>query len=63
MYPRIWRTLGSFHHRVVRRLMGRQPRRGPDGRWLYPPLAELMAEAGLQEVKTYKKGQKGMGYG
>ena len=53
MSPRIVRTLGRFHHRVAHRLTGRQPRRRLDWAWFYPPLAEAMAEAGLQVVETY----------
>ena len=41
------RVLGGFHHRVARRLTGRQPCIGRDGGWVYPPLEDAMAEAGL----------------
>ena len=50
--PHIGRTLGSFHHRVVFRLTGRTPRRGLYGMWVYPTLAETMAETELQEEET-----------
>ena len=53
MTPHIGRVLGRFHHRVARRLTGRQPWRGRDGVWIKPPLEDVMAEAGLQEVETY----------
>ena len=53
MSPRIGRTLGSFHHRVVHRLTGWQPRRRTDGTGVYPPLVKAMVEAGIQEVDTY----------
>ena len=53
MIPRIGRFLGIFHHRVSRRLMGRQSRRGRDGGWVYTPLSEKIEEVGLLEVKTY----------
>ena len=53
MSPHIGRTLGGLHHRVDRRLTGRQMRRVCDGRWRYTPLEEEMYEAGLQEVETY----------
>ena len=53
MPPRIGITLGGFHHRVARQMMGRQLCKGLDRRWLYPPLAEAMAEVVLQEVDTY----------
>ena len=47
------RVLGGFHHRVARRLIGRTPRRGLDGGWVYPLLEDATEEASLQEVKTY----------
>ena len=53
MTPRIGRVLSRFHHRVDRRLTGRQPRRGRDGVWVYPTLEDAMLGAGLQEVETY----------
>ena len=52
MKPRIGRVWGRFHHRVDRRLTGRQPCRGRYGGWLYPPLLDAIAEAVLQEVET-----------
>ena len=33
--------------------MGRQPRKGWEGGWVYPPLEYAMVEAGLQEMETY----------
>ena len=53
MNPHIGRALGGFHHRVVHRLTGRQPRKGRDEVWTYPPLEDAMAEAGIHEVETY----------
>ena len=50
---RIGRVWGRFHHRVARRLTGRQPWRVRDELWLYPLLEYAMAEAGFQEVETY----------
>ena len=50
--PHIGRVLVGFQHRVARKLMGRQPWRGRDGVWVYPPLEDAMAEAGLQDVET-----------
>ena len=50
MYLHIGRTLGSFHHSVVHKLTGRYPRRRIYGKWVYPPLVEEMAEAGMKEV-------------
>ena len=32
-------ALDAFQGRVARRLMGRMPRRGRDGKWMYLPLA------------------------
>ena len=52
-FPCIGRTLGDVHHRVAYRLMVRQPCMGLDGKWVYPPMAEAMLTAGLQEVETY----------
>ena len=40
--PRIAKVLGGFHHRVACRLIGRQTCRGRDGRWVYPPLEEVI---------------------
>ena len=51
--PRMKRVLGGFHHRVARRMTWRQPRKGRDRGWFYPPLEDVMTEAGLQEVETY----------
>ena len=50
---RMQRLLGIFRHRVVRRLTGRQPRKGWDRGWVYTPLHDAMVESGLQEVGTY----------
>ena len=47
MKPCIGRVLGGFHHRVDRRLTGRQPRIGQDSGLLYLPLEEAMEEAVL----------------
>ena len=38
---------------MYRRLTGKQPHRGRDGVWIYPPLEDSMTEAELQEVDTY----------
>ena len=53
MTPHIGRFWGVFHHRVARKLTGRQNQRGRYGGWAYPLLEDAMAEAGLQEVDTY----------
>ena len=46
------RVLGGFYHRLDRILTGPQPRKGWDRDWVYLPLEDAMAEAGLQEVDT-----------
>ena len=53
MTPHIGRVLGGFHHRVARRVMGRNIKQERDGIWLYPPPEVAMAEATLHYVKTY----------
>ena len=47
------KVLGGFYLRVYRRLTGRQPQKGGGGVWVYPPLEDVMAEAGLREVETH----------
>ena len=44
--------LSAFIHGAVRRLTGRQPRRGRYGKWHYPSLEGAMKEAGLTDVRT-----------
>ena len=58
MPPLIGKELGSFHHWLIRSLMGWMPHRNGGGTWTYPPLAGgggggVMAEAVMQEIKTY----------
>ena len=53
MTLRIGIILGILHHRVAHKIMGRQPQRVRKILWVYPPLEDAMAEAGLQEVDTY----------
>ena len=53
MSPHIGKTLVSFHHRMDHRLIGHKPWKGLYVMWVYPPLTEVMAEAGLHEVETY----------
>ena len=54
--PCMQRVLGGFYHRLSRRLTGQKPQKQPrkvqEGGWVYPSLEDVMAEAGLQEVKT-----------
>ena len=45
-------ALSAFIHGAARRLTGRQPRRGRDGKWYYPSLEGTMKEAGLTDVWT-----------
>ena len=51
--PRMQMALGGFHHMVARRLTRQKPRKVQDGGWIYPPLEDVMSEAGLKEVDTY----------
>ena len=51
--PRMAKTLGGFHHRVARGITGQLPRQQADGSWHYPPLADAMGEAGMEELETY----------
>ena len=38
-------ALDAFQGRVARRLTGRTPRRGRDGKWQYPPLEGAIKDA------------------
>ena len=44
--------LDTFQGRVARRLTGRQPCRGNDGKWFYPYLAGALKESGVVRVRT-----------
>ena len=46
--PCIKRILGGFHNRVERRISGNIPRRQAEGKWEYPPLRDVMREAGIK---------------
>ena len=50
--PMMERALSAFIHGAERRLTGRQPRKGRDGKWCYPSLEGDMKEAGLTDVRT-----------
>ena len=50
--PMMERALSAFIHGAERRLTGRQPRKGRDGKWHYPSLEGGMKEAGLADVRT-----------
>ena len=45
-------ALDAFQGRVARRLTGRHPRRGRDGKWFYPSLVGALKEAGVVRVRT-----------
>ena len=45
-------ALDAFQGRVAWRLTGSMPRRGRDGKWLYPPLAGATKEAGIVRART-----------
>ena len=45
-------ALDAFQGRVARRLTGRMPRRGRDGKWVYLPLAGVTKEAGVVRART-----------
>ena len=45
-------ALDAFQGRVAKRLTGRTPRRGRDGKWKYPPLAGAIKDAGIVRVRT-----------
>ena len=49
--PRIERALEIFMHGAARRITGRQPRRGWDGKLYYPSLREAMREAGFVDIR------------
>ena len=45
-------ALDAFQGRVARRLTGRKPQRGRDGRWFYPSLAGALKEASVVRNRT-----------
>ena len=45
-------ALDAFQGRVARRLTGQMPRRGRDVKWVYPPLAGVLKEAGVARART-----------
>ena len=51
--PMMERALSAFIHRAARRLIGRQLRKGRDGKWYYPSLEGAMKEVGLTDVHTF----------
>ena len=45
-------ALDAFQGRVSRRLTGRLPRRGRDGKWQHLPLAGAIKDAGIVRART-----------
>ena len=45
-------ALDAFQGRVARRLTGRKPCQGRDGKWYYPSLAGALKEAGVVRART-----------
>ena len=45
-------ALDAFQGRVARRLTGRLPRRGRDGKWQYPPPAGATKDTGIVRART-----------
>ena len=45
-------ALDAFQGRVARCFTGRLPRRGRDGKWVYPPLVGVLKEAGVVRART-----------
>ena len=45
-------ALDAFQGRVARRLTGKLPRQGRDGKWVYPSLAGALKEAGVVRART-----------
>ena len=45
-------ALDAFQGRVARRLTGRLPHRGRDGKWQYLPLAGATKDAGIVRART-----------
>jgi hypothetical protein len=52
--PAVLKVLNSFHHRVARKLSGKQPRFiHSEDRWFYPPLEEALEATGLYTLRHY----------
>ena len=43
--------VGLVMHGASRRITGRQPQRGWDGKWYYPSLEGAMKEVGFKEIR------------
>ena len=48
--PRMARTLGGFHHRVVQKITGNLPKRQLYGGWQYHLISEILMEVGMEEL-------------
>ena len=46
------KALDTFQARLARKITGRQPRRGIDGKWYYPSLVGAMKEAGIVWIRN-----------
>ena len=54
-------ALDAFQGRVARRLTGRMPRCGRDGKWVYLPLAGVLKEAGVVRARSLVLRRQNMG--
>jgi len=50
---RMLKTLTGFHHRAARRITGMVAYRAPGGEWVYPPIDEVLKEAGMYTMEHY----------
>ena len=50
---RMGKALGGFNAQVARRMMGRLPRRTPEGKWIYTSAATAREEAGFFIMEEY----------
>ena len=55
--PRVLSILESFHNRVARRLAHHTPYLS-NGEWVYPPIAEALAIAGLYPIEHYVRNRQ-----
>ena len=53
MTPRLENTFEDFHHQVLRRMAGMDPKCQRDGTWVYPPIGAALATVGLDEIGVY----------
>ena len=50
--PHILLVLGSFHNRAARSISGQMPQFW-NGCWDYPPIGDVLAEAGMEPIVEY----------